>query len=1103
MKKYKLYTLILAVIFSITNTYAQTLDDNYSEVRSYLNSMFQPLNKNRVPTGLLLDYGIDLVDLEDYDGTILADSTYVNVDIYRDILKTIISSDVKTNYNSSYNSVKAKIDALDNVSVDGPITLSAAFFRYNVIKPNAIEDNLIVYDASNNKVSDAFNENGWINPYNTKNLFAVSVGAQRSESFSVQYILPDEYYFTNSAITQMHFDAGDGLGYRPYLKNSTISVNYTTEGIKTLKLRIQTLQGQYLESQTYIDIQFPQVTILGDGNVFTTKDYTSSEFNGQSVSARIVYDQTISPQIQKPFIIVEGFDPWELGKIYGDQDVIELNKDKYPNSNIHSGYTDYISEMYDNNGNDVVYYSELLHDTYGYDVIYIDWENCTADIRANAYLLQDIIQDINSMKLSAGSSEKNVILGLSMGGLIARYALRDMEMKNETHEVAAYISGDTPHLGVNVPIGYQILLNQLLSFIHGYDNTLYIADLFLDGQINESEKIIKDIITSDAAKQMMYRYVNGTYISDDCYNAWQQELTDMGFPQGDSGKGMILLAMANNDSSYDENSLIESKHLLSANGYVKASLWSMLLVKLFDGLIDTGDSLEEILNFGTILGSNRIDIDIEVNPFSSVNIGKTLSKFKLTYTKKFLWLFPKTFTIFNSHVYMPANSLYYEDFPGSKYCFRLEDMNGVKHNNAQYLFSWSESGVLGGYSFHGGFSDYIMFVPTASALNITNNGNPLTEANYKNDYATTSNPITNTPFHSYYIDVYDDPNRDIDTREHIKFSPNAYNWIANQINMNIDGPDVALASAQYTVSGLTDSEASISWSVSDDTVASIDDSGKLTILKNGVVDVIAYYWNQNGKLYRKTKSVLVEFPDIAITKRYAAGYGYKFSATIVDDYNSTLSDIISSCNLQCEWSLIDSDGNVIIETTQSSSFEYLPENDEAVTITFRLVDSMGNKSDMRSVSFNLKTPFNSNYTYVVVNTYGGVYFIKEDNTYDIGLPTDDLTITFRNAIMNDNDNLLTLISKYLKGNNCYMDCYNANSGYGVSLVGSKVSTSLKWRFNLFDHSSFIDDIESAINYEGTTRQVISEYDLVIKNSAFEALQRMPFRIIYNPYFGIL
>lgn len=1095
MKKYKLYSLIIAVIFSATNIHAQTLDDNYSEVRSYLNSMFQQLNKNRVPTGILLDYGIDLVDMEDYDGTVLADSTYVNVDIYRDILKTIISSDVKTNYNSSYNSVKAKIDALDNVSVDGPIKLSAAFFQYNVIKSNAIEDNLIVYDEVNNKVCDAYNDNGWINPYDTKNLFAVTVGAQKSESFSVQYILPNEYYFTNSAITQMYFDAGDGLGYRPCLKNSTISVNYTTEGIKTLKLRIRTLQGQYLESQTYIDIQFPQVTILGDGKVFTTKDYTSSEFNGQSVSARIVYDQTISPQIQKPFIIVEGFDPWELGKIYGDQDVIELNKDNYPNSNIHSGYTDYISEMYNSYGGDMVYYSQWLHDTYGYDVIYIDWENCTADIRANADLLQDIIQDINAMKLSAGSSEKNVILGLSMGGLIARYALRDMEMKNETHEVVAYISGDTPHLGVNVPIGYQILLNQLLSFIHGYDNTLYIADLFLDGQINESEKIIKDIITSDAAKQMMYRYVNGTYISDDCYNAWQQELTGMGFPQGDSGEDLILLAMANKGSSYDANSLIESTHLLSAKGYVKASILSMLAVKLFDWLIDTGDNLDKILDFGTILGSNRIDIDVEVNPFSYVNVDKTLSKFKLTYTKKFLWLFPKTFTIFNSHVYMPANNLYYEDFPGSKYSFRLKDMNGIEHNNAQYLFSWSDSGILGEYSLSGGFSDYIMFVPTASALNITNNGNELTMSHYTDNYATACKPIMNTPFHSYYIDT--------NSTEHIGFDKKAYKWIANQINMNIDGPDVALSSAQYTVSGLSDSEASISWSVSDDTVASIDNSGKLTILKNGVVDVIACYWNQNGKLYRKTKSVLVEFPDIAITKRYAAGYGYKFSATIVEDYGLTLSDIISSCNLQCEWSLIDSDGNVITETIPSSSFEYLPENDEAVTITFRLVDSMGNKSDMRSVSFNLKTPFNSNYTYVVVNTYGGVYFIKEDNTYDIGLPTDDLTITFRNEIMNDNDNLMTLISKYLKGNSCYMDCFNANSGFGISLVGSKVSTSLKWSFNLFDHSTFIEDIESAINYEGTTRQVISEYDLVIKNSAFEALQRMPFRIIYNPYFGIL
>ena len=53
-----------------------------------------------------------------------------------------------------------------------------------------------------------------------------------------------------------------------------------------------------------------------------------------------------------------------------------------------------------------------------------------------------------------------------------------------------------------------------------------------------------------------------------------------------------------------------------------------------------------------------------------------------------------------------------------------------------------------------------------------------------------------------------------------------------------------------------------------------------------------------------------------------------------------------------------------------------------------------------------------------------------------------------------------------------MDCYNANSGYGVSLVGSKVSMSLKWSFNLFDHSTFIEDIESAIKKESSFSKLV-------------------------------
>ncbi len=54
--------------------------------------MFQPLEKDRVPTGFLLDYAIDLVDFTQYDGTTLTDSNYVSLTTYEDILHSLHSA---------------------------------------------------------------------------------------------------------------------------------------------------------------------------------------------------------------------------------------------------------------------------------------------------------------------------------------------------------------------------------------------------------------------------------------------------------------------------------------------------------------------------------------------------------------------------------------------------------------------------------------------------------------------------------------------------------------------------------------------------------------------------------------------------------------------------------------------------------------------------------------------------------------------------------------------------------------------------------------------------------------------------------------------------
>src|SRR5690606_13123572 len=56
-----------------------------------------------------------------------------------------------------------------------------------------------------------------------------------------------------------------------------------------------------------------------------------------------------------------------------------------------------------------------------------------------------------------GVVQPNVVLGQSMGGVIARWALRDMEDKGQNHQTRLFISYDAPHQGANVPQGYQHL----------------------------------------------------------------------------------------------------------------------------------------------------------------------------------------------------------------------------------------------------------------------------------------------------------------------------------------------------------------------------------------------------------------------------------------------------------------------------------------------------------------------------------------------------------------------------------------------------------------------------------------------------------------------
>ena len=91
----------------------------------------------------------------------------------------------------------------------------------------------------------------------------------------------------------------------------------------------------------------------------------------------------------------------------------------------------------------------------GYDIIILNFDDGAGYIQHNAVLLEKLIQRVNEEKVGY---EQIIVMGPSMGGLTARYALLDMEEKGLDHNVWLYISFDAPNQGANIPLGNQFFL---------------------------------------------------------------------------------------------------------------------------------------------------------------------------------------------------------------------------------------------------------------------------------------------------------------------------------------------------------------------------------------------------------------------------------------------------------------------------------------------------------------------------------------------------------------------------------------------------------------------------------------------------------------------
>lgn len=214
--------------------------------------------------------------------------------------------------------------------------------------------------------------------------------------------------------------------------------------------------------------------------------------------------------LDKPIIILDGFDPGDNSNITDLYDSLNFNSQN-------------IADILRDEGFDIVILNAPQYTTNGKDI-----DGGADYIQRNAMVLIELINFLNDQKVG---DEELVVLGPSMGGLIARYALAYMEQNSLDAETRLFLSFDSPHRGANIPISLQYLINYLAEELGNAD----------------AQAIIATVLNSPAAKEMLYDHylghlMNGsTYLQDptkllpvgapNFRDAFQTELDALGFPQ--------------------------------------------------------------------------------------------------------------------------------------------------------------------------------------------------------------------------------------------------------------------------------------------------------------------------------------------------------------------------------------------------------------------------------------------------------------------------------------------------------------------------------------------------------------------------------------------
>ncbi|MBC7391113.1 MAG: hypothetical protein H7329_18045, partial [Opitutaceae bacterium] len=390
-----------------------------------------------------------------FNGT-LTDSNRIDMNLWRTLYLQLQTGWTRATANPLPAITSVNTTIKQNVSSTLPIPIPLLIASYNTVKTTAFSSNLLSYNSSTKQVSDVAGRSQ--SPYDPKTLFVACPNKKITIIGSENFIIQSNMIWNNTGktISQIQIDFANGQSFQTVTVGTAINVSYIDTGFKKWTIKVTLNDNSILQC-------YNEYNVLRTANVSSKFQSSQSTIpswgfinsvSGTRNAATVLINYSKNNPtgtLRKPLIVVEGYDVSFIAP--------SLQPFNYSVVDFINGIEE-SKLQYD--------FNNQLDDIAGYDLVFVDFADGAADIVLNAGAVQEVINRVNANKVNDNRPttpirQQNVVMGLSMGGLCARYALANMT-KNFTAtptETRLLITHDSPHKGANIPLGLKYMIRML------------------------------------------------------------------------------------------------------------------------------------------------------------------------------------------------------------------------------------------------------------------------------------------------------------------------------------------------------------------------------------------------------------------------------------------------------------------------------------------------------------------------------------------------------------------------------------------------------------------------------------------------------------------